>query len=212
MQDNLNKDLFFFKKSLNVCEKKMNTFFKYIKILDLYQTKVNLIGKSTRDKIWSRHILDSAQILKLLPNENKGCFIIDVGTGAGLPGLVLSILGRSDIILCENNHKKVSFLSAVAKECQLKVQIFAGKIESYNNKNVKIIVSRAFAPLYFLLKSIKHMLNPDTVLVIHKGEKYIEELKVARKYYKFSAKCYDSITNPLAKIVEIRNIVELNEY
>ncbi|MDA9654830.1 16S rRNA (guanine(527)-N(7))-methyltransferase RsmG [Pelagibacteraceae bacterium] len=212
MQDNINKDLFFFKKSFNVCEKKMQTFFKYIKLLDLYQTKVNLIGKSTRDKIWVRHILDSAQILKLLPNENKGYFTIDVGTGAGLPGLVLSILGRNDIILCENNHKKVSFLSAVTKECQLKVQIFKGKIESFKNKNVKIIISRAFAPLNVLLKSVKYMINTDTILVIHKGEKYLEELKVARKYYEFSAQCYDSITNPLAKIIKIENIVELNEY
>ena len=211
MQDNINKDLFFFKKSLNVCEKKMQTFFKYIKILDLHQTKVNLIGKSTRDKIWSRHILDSAQILKLLPIENKGEFIIDVGTGAGLPGLILSILGRSDIILCENNHKKASFLSAVKKECKLKVHIFKGKIENYNNKNVKIIVSRAFAPLNFLLKSIKHMINPDTILVIHKGEKYLEELEEARKYYEFSSQCYDSVTNPLARIVKIKNIVELYE-
>ena len=149
MQDNINKDLFFFKKSLNVCEKKMQTFFKYIKLLDIYQKKVNLIGKSTRNNIWSRHILDSAQILKLLPNENKEYSIIDVGTGAGLPGIVLTILGRNDIILCEKNHKKVSFLSAVTKECQLKVQIFKGKIESYNNKKVKIIVSRAFEYLNF---------------------------------------------------------------
>ena len=211
MQDNINKDLFFFKKNLNVCEKKMQIFMKYIKLLDVYQTKVNLIGKSTRDKIWSRHILDSAQILKLLPNENKGYSIIDVGTGAGLPGLVLTILGRNDIILCENNYKKVIFLSAVIKECQLKVQIFKGKIESYKNKNTKIIVSRAFAPLKFLLKSIKHMTNADTILVIHKGEKYLEELELARKYYTFTAQCYDSITNPLAKIVKIKNIVELNE-
>ena len=211
MQDNIKKDLFFFKKSLNVCEKKMQTFFKYIKLLDIHQKKVNLIGKSTRSNIWSRHILDSAQILKLLPKENKEYSIVDVGTGAGLPGIVLTILGRNDIILCENNHKKVSFLSAVTKECQLKVQIFKGKIESYNNKKAKIIVSRAFAPLSFLLKSIKHMTNPDTILVIHKGEKYLEELEEARKYYEFSSQCYDSVTNPLARIVKIKNIVELYE-
>ena len=128
------------------------------------------------------------------------------------PTLSDRILGRNDIILCENNYKKVSFLSAVTKECQLKVQIFKGKIESYNKTNVKVIISRAFAPLKLLLKSIKHIISPDTILVIHKGEKYLEELEVARKYYAFSAQCYDSITNPLAKIVKIENIVELNEY
>ena len=212
MQDELNRDLFFFKQSLEVCEKKMQVFSKYIMFLDMYQKKVNLIGKSTRDKIWSRHILDSAQILKLLPKENKEDFIIDVGTGAGFPGIVLTILGRNDVILCEKNQKKVSFLNAVTKECQLKIKIFKGRIESYKNKNTRIIVSRAFSPLNFLLKSIKHMTKPDTILVIHKGEKYLQELEEARKYFSFSSKCYDSITNPLSKIIRIKNIVALNEY
>ena len=69
--------------------------------------------------------------------------------------------GRNDIILCENNQKKVSFLSAVTKECQLKIKIFKGRIESYKNINTRIIVSRAFAPLKFLLNSIKHIIKSD---------------------------------------------------
>ena len=211
MQDNFNKELYFFKKSLNVCEIKMQAFLNYIKLIDIYQKKVNLIGKSTRDKIWSRHILDSAQILKLLPKENAEYYIIDVGTGAGFPGIVLTILGRNDIILCENNQKKVSFLSAVTKECQLKIKIFKGRIESYKNINTRIIVSRAFAPLKFLLNSIKHIIKSDTILIIHKGEKYLAELADARKCFSFSFQCYDSITHPLAKIIKIKNIVELHE-
>ena len=161
-------------------------------------------------KIWSRHVLDSAQILRLLPKENNKDLIIDVGTGAGFPGIVLAILGRNDIVLCENNQKKVSFLNAVSKECQLKVNIFKGKIETYRNINTRIIVSRAFAPLNNLLKSIKYMIKADTILVIHKGEKYLQELEEARKDFSFSSKCYDSITNPLAKIIRIKNIIALN--
>ena len=212
MQGELNKDIYVFKKSIDVCENEMQVFLKYIMLLDEYQKKVNLIGKSTRDNIWVRHILDSAQILKLLPKENNNDLIIDIGSGAGFPGIVLTILGRKDIVLCEKNQKKVSFLNAAAQECKLQVKIFKGRVENYNNINIKIIVSRAVAPLNYFLKSIKHLTKPDTILVIHKGEKYLQELEEASKYFSFSSKCYDSITNPLAKIIKIKNIVELNEY
>ena len=71
--------------------------------------KMNFIGKSTRCIIWNRHILDSAQILQYLDQENKKVFTLDVGTGAGFPGIVLALLGRKDILLCEKSIKKYNF-------------------------------------------------------------------------------------------------------
>ena len=95
MQDKVSNDLYLFKKSLSVSEKEMQLFFKYIMILDEHQKNMNLIGRSTRNNIWSRHLLDSAQILRLLPKQNNKNFIIDVGTGAGLPGIVLAIFNKN---------------------------------------------------------------------------------------------------------------------
>ena len=93
---------------------------EYKKILLNENHKMNLIGKSTMSSIWKRHILDSAQIEKFLPKENEKNVTIDVGTGAGFPGIVLAALGRKDLLLCEKSVKKNIFLNVVDKECNFK--------------------------------------------------------------------------------------------
>ena len=210
MSDKIDKDFSFFKSCIKVNDKQLEKIYKYIEILDYYQNNMNLIGKSTRINIWSRHILDSAQILKLLPKQNRNDFIIDVGTGAGFPGIILSIMDRRDIILCEKSIKKINFLNIVSKECKLKIKIFKGKIENYNNKNIKVIVSRAFSPLKTLFIKVKHITNRDTVFVLHKGKKYINEMEEAKKYYRFSTDCYNSLTSPLSRILKIKNVVNVH--
>ena len=120
---------------------------KFIDILDAYQKKMNLIGKSTKAYIWERHILDSAQIEQYLCKEEKTNNIIDVGTGAGFPGIVLAILGRKNLMLCEKSKKKINFLNQVVKELKLKVDILEGRIEDLHIENVKTFIGRAFAPL-----------------------------------------------------------------
>ncbi len=74
------------------------------------QEKINFVGKTTINHIWVRHIMDSIQIMKYLPNENNGKFLLDVGTGAGFPGVVLYIMGRRNVILCDKSSKKTHFL------------------------------------------------------------------------------------------------------
>lgn len=211
MQDDKETGLLFFKENMDVSENKMNFIKKYIEILDFYQAKLNLIGNSTRKNIWVRHILDSAQIINFLPEQNKNDFLLDVGTGAGFPGIILSILGRKDIILCDKSPKKTRFLEVVVKECKLKVGLVKGKVEHYNNKNIKIIVSRAYSPLNTFFQSVKHLISPETIFVIHKGKKYKEEIEVAKKYYLFSVNCYSSITDSFGKILKIKNVVQINE-
>ena len=105
-------DFFTFKKQMKPSEITIYKLKKYISILDDYQNKMNLIGKSTMSSIWKRHILDSAQIEKFLPKENKKNVTVDVGTGAGFPGIVLAALGRKDLLLCEKSKKKKYFLKS----------------------------------------------------------------------------------------------------
>ena len=81
----------------------------YVSHIKANQEKVNLIGKSTLHKMWTRHILDSIQIIRYLPKEKRGKFLLDVGTGAGFPGVVLSIMGRKNVLLCDKSSKKVFF-------------------------------------------------------------------------------------------------------
>ena len=204
-------DFYVFRNQIKPNETTIYKLKKFIGILDDYQKKMNLIGKSTMSSIWKRHILDSAQIEKFLPKENEKNITIDVGTGAGFPGIVLATLGRKDLLLCEKSVKKNIFLNVVAKECNIKVRMYNDRIENLRVSNVKTIVSRAFAPLKTLLLKVKHFLCSDTTLVLHKGKTYMEEIIEAKNLFYFNYECYNSLTNSDAKILKINNVKEKNE-
>ena len=105
-------------------------------------------------------------------------------------------------------RKKNLFLNVIAKECDLNIKIFEDKVESLKVSNVRTIISRAFAPLEGLLRKVKHFIYSDTTLVLHKGKTYMREINEAKKFFSFSYKCYDSLTNPYAKILQINNVQE----
>ena len=200
------KDFYIFKNQIKPSESAIYKLKKFVFILEDYQKKMNLIGKSTMSSIWTRHILDSAQIEKILPKENNNFLTIDVGTGAGFPGLVLAALGRKDLLLCDKSKKKKIFLNAVAQECNLKITMYNDRIENLRVSTVKTIVSRAFATLKNLLLKVSHFLRSDTTLVLHKGKTYMEEITEAKNFFCFNYKCYDSLTNADSKILQIINV------
>ena len=82
-----------------ISKKQKNLLQKYVLLIKKHQGNFNLIGRSTIANIWVRHIIDSMQIFQYLPKENKDKLLLDVGTGAGLPGIVLAIMGRKDVLL-----------------------------------------------------------------------------------------------------------------
>ncbi len=178
----------------------------YVRMIKKSQESLNLIGRSTISNIWERHIIDSIQILNHLPKEKKNSFLLDVGTGAGLPGIVLAIMGRHDVILCEKSPKKSNFLKKVQKELSLNYIIHNRRIEDIIIKNVSIIVSRAYASISKLILSNFHLISKETILVIHKGKKYMEEIKDAKKNFFFSYKKFKSITSNESVILKIENI------
>ena len=147
------------------------------------QEKANLIGKSTLNKIWVRHVLDSMQIIKYLPIEKRGKFMVDVGTGAGFPGVVLHIMGRKNILLCDKSSKKTYILKKILKECSLNIEVSNTRIENYFKDNIEVIVSRAFASIKKLMISIYHLISRDTILIIHKGKKYRQEIEEAERFF-----------------------------
>ena len=202
------KDFNVFKDQINPNEDTIYKLKKFVSMLGDHQKNMNLIGKSTISSIWTRHILDSAQIEKILPKENKKYITVDVGTGAGFPGLVLAVMGRTDILLCEKSKKKHIFLNAVAKECNLNVKMYNDRIENLSASNIRTIISRAFAPLKSLILKVRHCLYNDTVLVLHKGETYMKEIIEAKSLFYFNYKCFNSATNSNAKILKIENVKE----
>ena len=200
------KDFYIFKDRIKPSEHTVIKLKKFVNMLRAHQKKMNLIGKSTISSIWIRHILDSAQIEKILPKENKKYITVDVGTGAGFPGLVLAAMGRKDLLLCEKSKKKNIFLNDVIKECNLKVDLYNDRIENLRASNIRTIISRAFAPLKSFILKVRHCLYYDTTLVLHKGKEYMKEIIEAKSLFYFDYKCFDSTTNSDSKILIINNI------
>ena len=194
-------------KNYSVDKEKKRLLEKYVFLIKKNQENVSLIGKSTISDIWLRHIIDSLQIIKYLPKEEKNKYLIDVGTGAGLPGVVLAIMGRSDVLLCEKSPKKTNFLKVVLKECSLNAKIYNCRIEDIIMNNIAIIVSRAYASIKKLILTNIHLISKETILVIHKGKKHMKEISEAKKEFAFNFKKFDSITSKEGVILKIENII-----
>ena len=145
----------------------------YVLELIKWQSKTNLIGSSTLDNIWDRHIVDSLQLIKYFPNNFKT--LIDFGTGAGLPGFVLATYfaeKSKDIYLVDSNQKKCAFLNAVAAKCDVNAIIISQRIEDINPSdipNIDIVTARAFSSLSTILRLAKPLVSQGSKFFIHKG-------------------------------------------
>ena len=162
--------------------------------------KHNFIAKSTEDSIWSRHILDSAQLVKYI-NFKQGS-ISDLGSGAGFPGLVLAIFNQNfnfHVKLYEKSPVKRDFLDQMIDKLQIKAElypnVFDGIIES------EYIVSRAFKKLDKIIQVSREMIKRPHKLIILKGQNAQEEANKAFKSYKYSYKLKESMTDKKSKII-----------
>lgn len=168
-------------------------FIKYENLLKSWSTKMNLVAPSTLNDIQNRHIKDSAQLEKFIA---KDISIIDLGSGAGFPGVVLAILGYN-VTCIESITKKANFLSTLKKELDLpNLTIINNRVESFLSKTpVKadktIFTARAFAPLIKIL-GYTHITNCQLFLL--KGRDVLSEIKTAKTKYKFEYKLYPSTT------------------
>lgn len=185
--------------------------------LRLWQSRINLIGPSTVGQIWERHVLDCAQLQPLLDpllssspqpaSRSRPLRLIDLGSGAGLPGLVLAILYRAhpglEIELVESNQKKSAFLRVVAQKLDLSVKIQTERIEALEAGSADMIVSRALSPLPTLLTYAARFQSETTVCFFHKGQDVDGELTAAAKYWKFRSETIQSKIDPKSVILRI---------
>jgi len=173
--------------------KREEKFIKYEKLLKEWSTKMNLVAPSTLTDIQTRHIQDSAQLAKFLPKDVN---IIDLGSGAGFPGVVLAILGWN-VTCIESIGKKTNFLSALKEELELSnLTIINDRIENFLSKtpvNARdfVFTARAFAPL---IKILDYTHKTKCRLFLLKGREIKSEINTAKTKYKFDYKLYESET------------------
>lgn len=164
----------------------------------------NLISAGSREQIWARHIVDSAQLLTLLPPaaHDDGVWA-DLGTGAGFPGLVIACLRPAPIRLIEVRPLRAAFLERVASVLGLAhVEVIPSKTEKVQlHTGVQIISARAYAPLDRLLVSARHLSDENTIWLLPKGRNGEKELEIARRDWQAVFHVEQSLTDPDSVII-----------
>jgi 16S rRNA (guanine527-N7)-methyltransferase len=189
----------------NLSDKALSNLEQFVDLLLTHNQSHNLIGNSTIENLWQRHILDSAQLLKYI--DNKNLITGDFGSGAGFPALVLSILGLKEVHLIEKSFRKCQFLELAKKFSDNKIVIHQKDVEELSGIKFDLIISRAFAPMDRLLTTIKPFAKKETIGIFLKGKNLTQELVVAKKLHQFTYETYPSITSEESAVIIIKNFI-----
>jgi len=168
-----------FQKNTDVSRETMEQLDAYAALLLKWQPRINLISGKTIPDLWTRHFLDSAQLIDLCPPQART--LIDLGSGAGFPGLVLAILSRMTVHLIESDTRKSAFLREAARVAGVsdRVTVHAARAESVDLPPADIISARALASLTDLLPLAHRFWGEGTIALFPKGKRYKEELTAA---------------------------------
>ena len=180
----------------------------YLALLGQWQKAINLVGKSTLEDPWRRHILDCAQLVRFLPEGPLR--LADLGSGAGLPGLVLAIMGATmgvtEVHLVEADRRKAQFLREAARRLELSnVRVHAVRIEALDLA-VDVVTARALAPLADLLPLAVPLLAPRARLLLLKGRNADAELAAAATRWTMRVAVEPSLADPLGRVLVLDEV------
>jgi 16S rRNA (guanine527-N7)-methyltransferase len=197
-------------ETLGVSHETLGGLDRLVEELSVWQTKINLIGPAELDQIWTRHVVDSAQLFGLTQRAERW---LDLGSGGGFPGLVVGILlkncGKGQIDLIESNGRKCAFLRQAARVTGARARVRQGRIEDlvvdYVNK-IDVVTARAVAPLSQLLLWCKDLLRSGAIAIFPKGRDVEAELTQAAKSWKVEVEQRPSLTDRDGRIVIVRSL------
>jgi 16S rRNA (guanine527-N7)-methyltransferase len=198
-----------FQKESNVSRETLDKLVEYSELLMKWQKAKNLVSNSTLDDMWLRHFYDSAQIYNHLEKvlATMPRTLLDIGSGAGFPGLVLGAMGVNKVHMVESNGKKCSFMSQVARMIGVDATIHNERIEKITSFDVDLITSRACAKVSQLLDwSEPFLKNPKIELWLLKGQTAEEELTEAQTYWTMKSSSFESKTEKGASIIRLWDI------
>ena len=189
--------------SLNVSRETIDKFQAYLTLLEKWQRRINLVSNSTLADAWQRHILDSGQLAAYYPPQTR--HILDVGSGAGFPGLVLAIMGGVTVDLVESDQRKAVFLSTVIRDLGLSAKVHNQRIETMPNLRPDVITARALAPVPKLLNLIETQIRPECVCLFLKGASVEDELTNLQSYSTMVATTHPSLSGSTGVVLELNN-------
>ena len=178
----------------------------------IISAKFNLVSQKDKEHIWIRHFHDSLRLIKFFEKDEKKIKILDIGSGAGLPGLPLSMVLDNDLfelVLCESNSKKANFIRDCCDQLDiLNVQIINDRVENIKNHSFDYIISRATAKINEIFSISYHLTKNSTVYLLHKGVHVVDEINLTTKYWEFDYYIHKNNLEKGSNIFEAKNIIK----
>ena len=198
-----------FTKHVNVSRETLLRLQKYEGLLRRWNPKINLVSPNTLDHAWTRHFLDSAQLLSLAPQRAR--VWMDLGSGGGFPGAVVAIMAAEampemNVTLVEADQRKAAFLRAVSRETGVGFTVIPRRIEDVPPMNADVVSARALAPLRRLLAYAEPQLSSGGVALFPKGENVQSELDEALEAWTFDCEIHRSKAGTNSAILKIGEI------
>lgn len=176
----------------------------YVALLRTWNPRINLVSPASLGDVWRRHILDSGQLLPHLPPKTR--VVVDLGSGAGLPGLILAILGVPEMHLIESDQRKAVFLREAARVTGTGVTVHAERIESVAPFPADVVTARALAPLSQLLDWSAPFLREGTVCLFLKGASVADELTAAQQGWIMQTQVLASLSDDKGHILRLEGL------
>ncbi len=198
-----------FAATCDVSRETLERLRRYAEILVKWQKSINLVSPESLNDLWRRHMLDSAQLQSFLPSHTR--VLVDMGSGAGFPGLVLAILGVPTVHLIESDARKCVFLAEAARAAGLEAGrnpiVHRSRIEDVADLRADVVTARACAPLVQLLTYAEPFLQADsTICLFLKGGRVDEELTEAAKTWRMSVGRFPSLSDPSGTILRMKQV------
>lgn len=198
------------KTVLDVSHETIHRLTALVALLVEWQKRMNLVSAASLNEVWQRHVADSAQLAALIPAEAKT--LVDLGSGAGFPGLVLAILlsGQEGFKahLIESTGKKCDFLRTAIEATKAPAKVHQGRIEETKRIAADVITARACAPLSELLSYAKRFATPHSLCVFPKGKGAEAELTQVQRSWRIAYKLVPSRTDPASRIIVVRGLLD----
>ncbi len=199
-----------FQKATGVSDAVLARLEAYVVLLGKWQARINLVSQGSLKDVWRRHILDSAQLQPLL--RPTAAIVADVGSGAGLPGLVLAIMrvadaaGGPEFHLIESNARKCAFLREANRLTEAGAIIHHDRAENLKNFKADFVVARGVASLEKLLNTAKPLLKENGQCIFLKGKKWREELTETQKKWIINESAIQSLSDPSGMVIKLEGI------
>ncbi len=176
----------------------------YCALVQKWNRSISLVSQGDHEIIWSRHVLDSLRLLPLIPND--AAHGIDLGSGAGFPGLVLALASGIPFDLIESDRRKAAFLVEAQRVTGAPVQIHCARIEDVRLPLAPLVTARALAPLTVLLAYAHRLLLPGGTALFPKGARAAQEVAVAERHWRMHVNRFDDAQHPESTILAISGL------